>query len=185
MRASSPWTAGQRLERARTFNGSNIHSRRYPMNIFKSTSQHQRNLDPRTHPLARRKKLVLATSLMALSCFAFSPAWAGDYSRANSSSALIHLTSVSIHIGPGGFHLGFGVPHYRHGYARPHLHVRPFAKPYGYWQHQKRHGYRHHYAPPKRFGHRHGWKNDRHRGHFRGKGARGGRGNGGHRGWRR
>lgn len=149
------------------------------MNIFKSTSQHQRNLDSRTHPLARRKKLVLATSLMALSCFAFSPAWAGDYSRANGSSALIHQTSVSIQIGPGGLHFGYGVPYYGHGYARPHLHVRPFAKPYGYWKHQKRH--RHHYAPLKRFKRGHGWKKDRHRGNFRGKG---GRGNGRHRGGR-
>ena len=149
------------------------------MNIFKPTSQHQRNLDSRTHPLARGKKVVLSTSLMALLCFAFSPAWAGDYSRANSSAGSIHLTSVSIQIGPGGFHLGLGVPYYGHGYGRPHLHVRPFAKPY--WKHQKRHGYRHHYGLSKRFGHRHGWKNDRHRGNFR---AKGGRGKGRHRGGR-
>ena len=156
------------------------------MNIFKSTSQHRRNLDSRTHPLARGKKLVLATSLMALSCFAFSPAWAGDYSRSNSSLASIHLTGVSIQIGPGGFHLGIRAPYYGRAYghngrvySRPHLHVRPFAKPY--WKHQKRHGYRHHYGLSKRFGHHHGLKNDRPRGNFR---AKGGRGNGRHRGGR-
>lgn len=155
-------------------------SRRYPMNIFKPTSQHQRNLDSRTHPLARGKKLVLSACLMALSSFAFSPAWAGEDSRSNSSLASIHLTGVSIQIGPGGFHLGIRAPYYGRAYSRPHLHVRPFAK--RYWKHQKRHGYRHHYASPKRFNHGgHGWKNDGPRGNFRGKG---GRGNGRHRGGR-
>ena len=150
------------------------------MNIFKPTSQHQRNLDSRTHPLARGKKVVLSTSLMALLCFAFSPAWAGDYSRANSSAGSIHLTSVSIQIGPGGFHLGLGVPYYGHGYGRPHLHVRPFAKRH-YWKHSRHHGNRHHYASPKRFNRGHGLKNHGPRGNFRGKG---GQGKGRHRGGR-
>ena len=149
------------------------------MNIFKPTSQHQRNFDSRTHPLARGKKLVLATSLMALCCFAFSPAWAGVKTHAKSPAAPIHLTSLSIVIGPGGFHLGIRAPYYGRAYSHPHVYVRPFAKPY--WKHQKRHGYRHHYGSSKRFGHRHGWKNDRPRGNFRGKGSRG---NGRHRGGR-
>lgn len=152
------------------------------MNIFKSTSQHQRNLDSRTHSFARGKKLFLATGLMALSCLAFSPAWAGDYSRANSSSALIHLTSVSIQIGPGGFHLGLGVPYYGYGYGRQHLYVQP--APHRHWKHSRHHGNRHHYASPQRHNRGHGWKKDRHRGNFRGMGGRGG-GRGGHRGGRR
>ena len=95
-------TVRQRVEQERTFNGRNIHSRRCAMNILKSTSHHQRNLDSRIHPLARGKRLVLSTSLMALLCFVFSPAWAGDYDHAKALSSPIHLTGVSIQIGPGG-----------------------------------------------------------------------------------
>jgi hypothetical protein len=150
------------------------------MNIFKSTSQHQQNLDSRTHPLARGKKLVLATSLMALSCFAFSPAWAGDYGRAKTSSASIHLTSVSIQIGPGGFHLGIRAPYYGRAYARPHVYVVP--APRIYWEHSRHHGNRHYYASPQRFNRGHGWKNHGSQGNFRGNGSRG---NVGHRGGHR
>ncbi len=150
------------------------------MNIFPSTSQHPRKRDSSIHPLARGVKMVLATSLIAFSCFAFSPAWAGDYTRAKATLAPIQLTGLSIQIGPGGFHIRIGVPSYGRAYGRSHVHVRPVPRPY--WKSSRHPGHRHHYVSPKRFNHRHGWKNDGHRGNFRGKG---GRGNGGHRGGRR
>ena len=59
------------------------------MNIFPSTSQHPRKRDSSIHPLARGVKMVLATNLIAFSCFAFSPAWAGDYTRAKRAAALL------------------------------------------------------------------------------------------------
>ena len=150
------------------------------MNIFKSTSQHHGNLDSRTHPLARGKNLVLATCLIALSCFAFSPAWAGEYGRAETSLASIHLTGLSILIGPGRFHVGIWAPYYGRAYSRPHLHLRPAPRPY--WKSLRYYGHRHHYGSHKRFNRGHGWKNEGSRGNFRVKGSRG---NGGHRGGRR
>jgi len=150
------------------------------MNIFKSTSQHQENFDSRTQGLARGKKLALIASLMALSCLAFSPAWAGNYSYAKAQAAPIHLASLSIQIGPGGFHLGIGAPFYGRGYARPHVHVVPVPGPY--WNQLRHRGYHQHYAAPQRFNRGNGWKNNGPRGNFRGNN---GRGNGGHRGGHR
>jgi len=149
------------------------------MNILKSTSHHQRNLDSRIHPLARGKRLVLSTSLMALLCFVFSPAWAGDYDHAKALSSPIHLTGVSIQIGLGGFHLGIRAPYYGLAYSRPHVYVVSAPRPY--WNQSRHLGYRHHYTSPKRFNRGHGWKNEGSRGNFRVKGARG---NGRHRGGR-
>ena len=74
------------------------------MNIFTSISGYQRNPDSRIHPLRRGKKIIPTASLVALSSFAFSPAWASDYTYAKVPEAPIHLTSLSIVIGPGGFH---------------------------------------------------------------------------------
>ena len=150
------------------------------MNIFKSTSGYQRNLDSKIHPLGRGKKIVLTASLVALSCFTFSPAWAGDYTYAKTPATPIHLTSLSIVIGPGGFHLGIGAPFYGRAYARPHVHVVPAPRPY--WNHSRHYGNHHHYAAPQQFNRAHGWKNDGPRGHFRGNNSRG---NGGSRGGHR
>ena len=152
------------------------------MNICTSTSQHKESLDTSTHRVGKGKKWVLATSLIALSFVANSPVWAGDYTHAKVPEAPIHLTSLSIQIGPGGFHFGIGVPSYGRAYG--HSYGRPGPRPY--WK-QSRHHHRrhHHYAEPKRFNRGHGWKNDRHRGNFGGKSGRGGSGRGGHRGGRR
>lgn len=148
------------------------------MHVFQFTSQQQQNRNTNFHPLAKSKKLLLASGLIALSCFGFSPAWAGEPHSAPLSA--IHLTGLSINIGPGGFHIGVGVPSYGRSYGRTHLHRRYAPQPY--WKHSRHHHGRHqHYAKPHRFKHRHGWKSDRHRGNFRGKG---GRGHGRHRGGR-
>jgi len=148
------------------------------MNIFRSTSRHQENFDSRTLGLARRKKLALIASLMALSCLAFSPVLAGDYIHAKVPAAPIHLTSLSIVISPEGFHLGIGAPFYGRAYVRPHVYVQP--APHRHWNYSRYYGNHHHYAVPQRFNNRgHGWKNNGPRGNFRGNN---GRGNGGHRG---
>lgn len=150
------------------------------MNFFTSTSRHQVNLESKIHAMARGKKLALITSLLTLSCLAFSPAWAGEYPLLKAPATPIHLTSLSIVIGPGGVHLGIGGPFYGRAYARPHVHVVP--APHRHWKHSRHHGNRHHYGAPQRFNRGHGWKNDAPRGHFRGNN---GRGNGGHRGGHR
>ncbi len=148
------------------------------MDIFKSTSQQQHNRDTRMYPFAKGTRLFLATGLIAFSCFGFSPAWASESHSVKPAG--IHLTSLSINIGPGGFHIGVGVPSYGRSYGRTHLHRRHAHQPY--WKHSRHHHGRHqHYGKPHRFNNRHGWKNDRHRGNFRGKG---GRGNSRHRGGR-
>ena len=147
------------------------------MNIFQSTSQLQQNLRFRIHSMTHGKKIIFATSLFAISCFAVSPAWAGDFDHAETTSTSTHLTSLSIQIGPGGFHIGIGVPHYSYAYGRSHLHVRP--APRHYWKHSRHYDRRHHhYASPQRSNNRHGWKHDGPRRNFRGMG---GRGHGGHR----
>ena len=78
------------------------------MNIYEFISGYQRILESRIHPLRRVKKIVLIASLVALSCLVFSFAWAGDYTYANAPEAHIHLTGLSIVIGPGDFVLGLG-----------------------------------------------------------------------------
>ncbi len=135
------------------------------MSISHSASQYERNVDVNNHPRARTMKHIFMTGLLALVCFTFSPAWAGDYSRSGTSAASIQLTGLSIYISPGGLHLGRGGSSYGRNYGRPHIH--PFAKQNR--KYQKRHQYRHGYGSSKRFGHRHGWKNERHRGKFRGE----------------
>jgi len=151
------------------------------MNIFTSISGYQRNPDSRIHPLGRRgKKIILTASLVALSCFAFSPAWASDYTYAKVQEAPIHLTSLSIVIGPGGFHLGIGVPSYGRAYQPPYVYVVPAPRPY--WKQSKHLGHNYHHVAPQRFNRGQGWKHDGPRGHFRGNN---GRGNGGSRGGHR
>ena len=141
------------------------------MNIFTSTSPPQSNLDFRVQRLERGKKWAFIASLIALSCLAFSSVWANEYTHAKIPVAAIHLTSLSIQIGPGGFHLGVGAPFYGRAYG---------PSPRHYWKHSRQHLRRHHhYDSPKRFNRGHGWKNDRHRGHFGGKSRGGNRG--GHR----
>ena len=150
------------------------------MNSLKSTSQHKEEGSVCRHQGAGAKKLLLMTGFMAIMFFAFSPAWAGDYSRSKVSPASVHLTGLSIQIGPGGFHIGIGGASYGRGYGGRHFYRG--HGPHRHWKHSRHQHRRHnHYASPKRFGHRHGWKNDRPRGDFRGKS---GRGNGGHRGGR-
>ena len=150
------------------------------MNIFKSTSRHQENLDSKNHAVAKGRKLVFIAGLIALSCLAFSPAWAGDYPLAKAPAAPIHLTSLSIVIGPGGFHLGIGAPFYGRAYSRPHVYVQP--APHRHWKHSRHQGNRQHYASPQRHNGGHGWKNDSPRGNSRGNGGGGNRGRrGGHR----
>jgi len=144
------------------------------MNILKSISGYQRNLDSRIHPLGRGKKIVLTASLVALSCFAFSPAWAGDYIYAKAPAAPIHLTSLSIIIGPWGFHLGIGAPSYGRAYPPSYVCAVPAPRPY--WKQSRHLGHNYHHVAPQRFNRGHGWKNAGQRGHFRGNN---GRGNGG------
>ena len=140
------------------------------MTIFKSTSQQQPKSHVTIQPLAKGNRLFLAVGLVALSCFGFSPAWAGG--TPSDKSASILLTGLSINISPGGIHFGIGRPYYGRTYGYTHLHRRHAVRPY--WKHSGHHyGRDHHYAKPHRFKHRHGWKNDRSRGHVRGKGGRG------------
>ncbi len=149
------------------------------MNLFKSTSQHQINVDLSVHSLVQGKKWVLGAILIAFSCFAYSPVWAGDYAYTKVSVGSIHLTGLSINISPGGLYFGIGGPFYGPSYG--HSYGRFAPRPY--WKHSRHHHRRHHhYGKSHRHNHGHGWKNDRHRG----KGGQGGRrGNGGRRGGRR
>jgi len=150
------------------------------MNILTSTSRHQENRGSRIYPVAKGRQVVLIVSLIALSCLAFSPAWAGNNNQSKVPAAPIHLTSLSIQIGPGGFHFGIGSPFYGPAYARPHIHVVPGSR--YYWGHSRHQGHRGHYAAPQRNYRNHGGKNDRHQGSFRGNGGGGNRGHrGGHR----
>ncbi len=135
------------------------------MNISHSTSQDERTFYLNNYAKARKMKQLFMTGLITLCCFTLSPAWAGNDSHGGTSAVSIQLTGLSIYVGPGGVHLGLGVPSYGRDYGRPHL--RPFAK--RYWKHQKRHRYGYSYGSAKRYGHRHGWKNERHRGKFRGE----------------
>ncbi len=153
------------------------------MNSIQSTSQSKENRGMGTQ-LTKTRKFGLILGFIILSCLTLTPAWAGGHSLDKAPTGNIHLTGLSIQIGPGGFHFGIGVPSYGRGYGGRHFYRG--NGPQRHWKHYRHNGHRHHYASPKRFGHRHGWKNDRHRGDFRGKGGRGsGRGNGGHRGGRR
>ena len=149
------------------------------MNIVIFTSQLEQHRHAKFFQL-RNKNLFIAIGLLALTCFGFSPVWAADYSHSRSTSSSIHLTGLSIHVGPGGFRVGVGPPYYGRHYGRVHV----WPAPRYYWKHPRHyHGRHHHFAKPHRFKHRHGWKSDRSRGHFRGKGGRGGgRGNGAYRG---
>lgn len=147
------------------------------MNIMKLTSQNGKKYHSTKYPFLEGKKMVLAASMLTLSFLAFSPAWAERVPHAKVSSGSIHFTGLSIHIGPGGFRLGLGVPYYSYGpvygyppryYGRPG--PRHFRKPPRYY------GHRRHFAPPRRFNRGHRWKNDRGRGNFRGRiEGRGGR----------
>ncbi len=134
----------------------------------------------KTHPWANKMKIVLMAGFVALLGLSLSPAWAGDFSHEKTVSGPIHLTSLSIQIGPGGFHLGIGAPFYGRAYSRPHIHVAPRH----YWN-SSRYSHRghKHYSSPKRFNRGHGWKNDGPRGNFRGQGKGGWKGRG-HRGGR-
>ena len=153
------------------------------MNSIQSTSQSKENLNRGTL-LTETRKLGLISGFIILSCLTLTPAWAGDYSLKKSTTGNIHLTGISIQIGPAGFHFGIGVPSYGRGYGGRHFYRGNGG--HRHWKPSRHRAHRHHYAGPKRFGHRHGWKNDHFRGDFRGKGGRGGgRGNGGHRGGRR
>ena len=150
------------------------------MNIFKLNSLNRKHRDSTKYPFLERRNLILATSVLAISCLAFTPAWAGDDARATTSLANIHLTGLSIQIGPGGFQLGIGVPYYSYG---PVYGYSPRYGRLGYrhfWKPPRHHGHRRHFAPPRRFNRGHGWKNHRPRGNFRG--AMGGRSGSGHRG---
>ena len=137
------------------------------MKISTSISQHQDNRGPRSSSGVKGKKLALVGGLLGLSCLVFSPAWAGDTAHAKALEAPIHLTSLSIQIGPGGFHFGIGSPFYGPAYVRPHIHVVPAPRPY--WKPSRRHGHHKHYAAPQRFNRGYGWKNSGPRGQFRGK----------------
>ncbi len=151
------------------------------MNILNFTShQHETNC-PSIHSSNTGKNVIFA-GLVALSCLAFSPAWAGDVSH-KTSSAAIHLSGLSIHIGPGGFQLGLGVPYYSYGPIYGYSPRYGRLGPRHFWKPQRHHRHRRHFAPPRRFNRGHGWKNDRPRGSFRGR--MGGRGYGGPRGGRR
>ncbi len=85
-------------------------------------------------PRAGLRRIALTTGLIILTFGGFSSAWAGD--RLTTHVAPIHLAGFSIHIEPGGFHLGIGG--HRHGYRGSY-------------------GYR-----GKHFGHRHYFKGGRH-----------------------
>ena len=141
------------------------------------TSRIQRTVHSGTWWSENRKKLVLMLGVGMMSLLV-SPAWAGDFSSSKRTAVPVQLTSLSIQIGPGGFHFGIGGPFYGPVYGRPHLHIAPrhfWAPPrYSYGGHK-------HYSAPKRFRHGDGWKKNSHRGKFRGKGTRG---RGGHRGGR-
>jgi len=149
------------------------------MNIYEFISGYQQNLDSRIHPLRRVKKIVLTASLVALSCLVFSFAWAGDYTYANAPEAHIHLTGLSIVIGPRGFRLGIGEPSYGRAYL-PYVYVVPAPQPY--WKQSRHLGHNYHHVAPPRFNRGPGWKNDGPVGHFRGNKDRG---NGGSRGGHR
>jgi len=145
------------------------------MNIFTFTPQHQGNLHSKLSKLqflAKGKKFFIIAGLVALFCLVFSPVLAGEYTHAKAPAVPISLTSLSIQIGPGGFHLGIGVPLYSRAYAGPYVHVMPAPRPY--WNPSRHGGNRHHHAAQKRG---HGWENDGPRGNFSGDG---GRGNGRH-----
>ncbi len=146
------------------------------MKISTSISQHQGNRGPRSSSGVKGKKLALVGGLLGLSCLIISPSWAGNNKHVKGMAAPIHLTGLSIHIGPGGFHFGIGSPFYGPAYVRPHVYVVPVPRPY--WKQSRRHGHHHHYVPPQRFNRRHGWKDNAPQGQFRGNQ---GRGNGGHR----
>ncbi|MDH5427279.1 MAG: hypothetical protein OEZ57_01750 [Nitrospirota bacterium] len=150
------------------------------MNILTSTSWHQENCGSRIYPVAKGRQVALIVSLVALSCLAFSPAWAENNNQSQVPVAPIHLTSLSIQIGPGGFHFGIGSPFYGPAYVRPHIHVVPGSR--HYWGHSRHQGHRGHYAAPQRNYRSHGGKNDGHLGSF---GGNGGGGNRGHRGGHR
>ncbi len=113
--------------------------------------------------LGRFYRIALASGLFILAVGGFSSAWAGD--RKTAKTPPIHLAGFSIHVGPGGFHLGIGGG-YRQGYRGNYGYGRP-GKHFGQRHYYKRprHFYRN---VPRHFGHRHYGKRHNHRGHFKG-----------------
>ncbi|WP_454062234.1 hypothetical protein [Candidatus Nitrospira salsa] len=107
------------------------------------------------------RQTSIISGLLFLTLGIISPVWAGKGQKTYTTP--LHLTGLSIHVGPGGLHPGIGG--HRHRFRGPQGHLRrhfghrhyfgpsPFA--YRYYE---RHTYR-----PRYFG---GHPN--HRGHFKG-----------------
>ncbi len=120
--------------------------------------------------------VLMAFGLALVVSGGLSSAWAGERGVGKAASPYLNLTGFSVHIGPGGFHLGIGGP--RYWYPRPPRHFRPFPRFYrgpgkGYWHKHRFRGHRYGWGKPGRgYG---GWKGKKFSRHHR-KGFRGGRG---------
>ena len=124
--------------------------------------------------LAHLRTIVVASSLCVLFMGGMSSAWAAKQDGLPATRPVLHLTGFSLHVGPGGFHLGIGVPH-RYGYGR----YDGFqswgyygGKRYGHRHGPERHLYSRYDRPRHRHGHRFGYNRHHHhdRGHYRGHG---------------
>jgi len=136
------------------------------MNRITSTFLQVLPLKFRSRATAQFFTIVAFMGSLALSGFIVSPVWAGPYGGPQASTPSIHLTGVSIQIGPGGFHLGIGGPYYG-PYVLPQIHVRPLPRPY-YYGYSHHYGFRRQHVTPQRSNHRHGGKFGGNRENFRG-----------------
>ncbi len=122
--------------------------------------QNRHNGLSETHPSpSRLRQVALVSSLIFLVTGGLTSAWAGNQERIIQPNAVLHFTEFSLHVGPGGFHIGIGGNH-RHGDHR--------SRGFGHRRHDggKHFGHRPHFKSERHFFNRHD-RGQRHQGHFR------------------
>ncbi len=117
---------------------------------------------PRSPKGSRMTNVLLACGLLMMISGGVSSAWAGERGVHKEFSPYLHLTGLSVHIGPRGFHLGIGGygPYRFYG---PHRHFTPGPRFFG--GPGKRFWYKNRFDHPRR-GY---WKPGRGHGHWKGK----------------
>ena len=101
-------------------------------------------------------------SFLFFTLWGFSPVWGGDTAYMTPHPVPV---GFSIHVGPGGVHLGFGGHRYRgwrpyYGYPRQHFgHRHSFKRPRPFHRHYYRH--QHYGKHHKHRGYARGWRHHR------------------------
>ncbi len=122
--------------------------------------QNRHNGLSETHPSpSRMRQVALISSLIFLVTGGLTSAWAGNQGHIIQPNAVLHFTDFSLHVSPGGFHIGIGGNH-RHGDHR--------SRGFGHRRHDsgKHFGHQPHFKSESPFFNRHD-RRHHHQGHFR------------------